>query len=74
LFIRSITMHGTFIIETNSSEQQILHIYDINGKLVLTQSINGKTDIDARSLNEGIYNISIISDESVINKKLVIVK
>ncbi len=65
---------GNFIIETNSPEKQTLHIYDINGKLVLTQSVNGRTNVDASSLTEGVYNISIISNEGVVNRRLIIVK
>jgi hypothetical protein len=65
---------GNFVIETNSTIKQTAQVYDVNGKLVLTQTINGKTSIDASSLNEGVYNISITSNEGVINKRLVIVK
>ena len=50
------------------------HIYDINGKLVLSQAINVKTTIDASSLMDGVYNISISSNEGVINKRVVIVR
>ncbi len=49
-------------------------MYDVNGKLVLNQIINGKTTIDAGSLNEGVYNISIISNEGIVNKRVMIVK
>lgn len=65
---------GSFVVETNATEKQTMQLYDVNGKLVLTQIINGKTHIDAGSLNEGVYNISIISNEGVVNKRLVIVK
>jgi hypothetical protein len=51
-----------------------VQVYDVNGKLVLNQTINGKTSIDASSLNEGVYNISLQSNEGVVNKKLVIVR
>ena len=51
-----------------------MQVYDVNGKLVLNQTITGKTHIDAGTLNEGVYNISLISDEGVVNKRLVIVK
>ena len=64
---------GSFVLEPNSTTKQTMQVYDVNGKLVLSQSINGKTTIDASSLNEGVYNISIISSEDVINKRLVIV-
>jgi hypothetical protein len=51
-----------------------MQVYDVNGKLVLNQTISGKTTIDASSLNEGVYNISLLSNEGVINKRLVIVR
>jgi type IX secretion system substrate protein len=66
--------NGSFIIEPNSIKKQTLQVYDVNGKLVLSQTINGKTTIDADTLNEGVYNLSIISNGGVINKRLVIVK
>jgi hypothetical protein len=66
--------NGSFVIESNSQANQTMQLYDINGRLILSQIINGKTNIDARSLNKGVYNISIISNESVVNKRLVIVK
>jgi hypothetical protein len=49
-------------------------MYDVNGKVVLSQTINGKTSIDASSLNEGVYNISLQSNEGIINKRVVIVR
>jgi hypothetical protein len=66
--------NGSFIIEPSSATKQSMQVYDVNGKLVLSQTINGKTTIDASSLNEGIYNISLLSNEGVINKRLVIVR
>ncbi len=66
--------NGSFIIEPNSITKQTMQVYDVNGKLVLSQTITGKTNIDANSLNEGVYNISIISNEGILNKRLVIVR
>jgi sugar lactone lactonase YvrE len=66
--------NGSFVIEPNSAIKQTLQVYDVNGKLVLNQTINGKTTIDASSLNEGVYNISLTSNEGVVNKRVVIVK
>jgi sugar lactone lactonase YvrE len=66
--------NGTFVIEPNDITNQIIQMYDVNGKLVLSQSINGKTNIDASGLNEGVYNISIISNNGIVNKRLVIVR
>jgi CRISPR/Cas system-associated protein endoribonuclease Cas2 len=64
---------GNFSIETYFTEKQTMQMYDINGNLVLSQTITGKTNIDVANLNEGVYNISIISKGGVLNKKLVIV-
>jgi sugar lactone lactonase YvrE len=65
--------NGNFIIETNSTANQTIQLYDVNGKMVLNQIINGKaTTIDATGLNEGVYNISIINNEGVVNKRIVI--
>ncbi len=66
--------NGNFTIESNNNAKQTMQLYDVNGKLVLSQTINGKTMIDADILNEGVYNISIINDQGVVNKRLVIVK
>jgi PKD repeat protein len=66
--------NGSFVIEPNSITEQTIQIYDVNGKMVLSQTINGKTNIDASSLNGGVYNINIISKDGVTNKRLVIVR
>ncbi len=66
--------NGSFVIEPSSTTKQTVQLYDVNGKLVLSQSINGKTNIDANILNEGVYNISLQSNEGVVNKRLVIVR
>ncbi len=66
--------NGSFVVETNATEKQTVQIYDVTGKLVLTQSLSGKTNIDAGSLNEGVYNISITGSEGVVNKRMVIVR
>jgi hypothetical protein len=66
--------NGSFVIAPNSTTKQSMQVYDVNGKLVLNQTINGKTSIDASKLNEGVYNISLQSNEGVVNKRLVIVR
>ncbi len=65
---------GTFVIETNITTKQTLQVYDVNGNIVLTQIINGKTIIDANNLIDGVYNICIINNGSVINRRLVVVR
>ncbi len=67
--------NGSFTIELNSKEKQSIHVFDITGNEVLSQSIeNGKAIIDGSHLASGIYNINIKGSDSVVNKKLVIVK
>jgi sugar lactone lactonase YvrE len=66
--------NGSFVIEPSSATKQTMQVYDITGKMVLSQIINGKTSIDGSSLNEGVYNISLQSNEGVVNKRLVIVR
>lgn len=65
---------GSFTIESSSTDKQTLTMYDVNGKVVLTQTINGTATIDASSLSGGIYNLNIISNQGVANKKVVIVR
>ncbi|HEX7413374.1 MAG TPA: T9SS type A sorting domain-containing protein [Bacteroidia bacterium] len=66
--------NGSFVIEPNSATKQTMQVCDVNDKMVLSQPINGKTTIDASSLNEGVYNISLLSNDGVANKRLVIVR
>ena len=66
--------NGSFVIEPSSNTKQTMQVYDVTGKLVLSQTIIGKTTIDAGTLNEGIYNISLHSNEGIINKRVVIVR
>ncbi len=66
--------NGSFVIETNATEKQTVQLFDVTGKLVLTQSLIGKTTIDAGSLNEGVYNISITGSAGMVNKRMVIVR
>ncbi len=66
--------NGSFVIEPNSATKQTMQVYDVTGKLVLSQTISGKTSIDSSSLNEGVYNISLQSAEGVVNKRVVIVR
>ena len=67
--------NGKFTIETNSSSKQTVQIFDVNGRLVLTQNISGMiSTINANVLSNGIYNINIISNEGIVNKRLIITK
>ena len=67
--------NGSFTIELNTKEKQLIQILDITGNIVLSQTIeNGNGIIDASHLASGIYNISIKGSTGITNKKLVIVK
>ena len=67
--------NGSFVIEPQNTLYNVhCTVYDVNGKAVLTKTINGKTNIDACGLNEGVYNIGLQSNEGVVNKRLVIVR
>src|ERR1700757_3152160 len=66
--------NGYFVIQTIPAANQSMQLFNANGKLLLSQTINGNTVIDGSRLAEGVYYISITSNEGVVNKKLVIVK
>ncbi len=78
--------NGSFVIEPSPSltlpegKGTLMQVYDVNGKLVLSQSLTPAlskgegVSIDASSLSEGVYNISLQSNEGVVNKRLVIVR
>lgn len=57
-----------------SNKPATMYVYDINGKMVMSQPVNGKTTIDTSNLTNGIYNISVTSSEGIANKRLIIAK
>jgi len=65
---------NNFTIELSNNDKQTVNVYDVNGKQVLSQTINGTTNIDASNFSSGVYNISIIDSQGITNKRLVIVK
>lgn len=65
---------GIFTIETNSTAVQTLHVYDVNGRIVLTQPINSKATVDMANLPAGVYNINLASNEGIVNKRMIIAK
>jgi hypothetical protein len=67
--------NGNFSIETSKLEKQTMQVFDVNGKLVLSQTIQmGKTNIEASTLAEGVYSINITHNGGVERRRLVIVK
>lgn len=65
---------GNFTIQTNSTTNQTVKMYDVLGKLIFNLTINGTTAIIADSLKQGIYDISITTNTGIINKRLVVVR
>jgi hypothetical protein len=63
-----------FTVEVSDNQKQTISVFDINGKLILSQTITGTTIIDASNFNAGVYNFSITGSAGVLNKKLIIVK
>jgi GH25 family lysozyme M1 (1,4-beta-N-acetylmuramidase) len=59
---------------TGVNREAVVNVYDINGRLVLTQNMNGKTIIDANHLSDGIYNVNIANSDGIVNKRLIIAR
>lgn len=64
--------NGIFTIRSNGD--QIVNLYDVNGKSVFNKNIAGTTDINAQELNEGIYTLVLSSEAGVSTKKVVIAR
>ena len=65
---------GSFFIEANGLCGQTVQVYDIAGKLVLSQVLQEKTYIEASDLKEGVYCVSVISKDVIRNKRLIIMR
>ena len=65
---------NNFTVEVSTNDKQTLSVFDVNGKQVLTQTINGTTNVDASNLNASVYNINITGSTGITNKHLLIVK
>lgn len=62
--------NGNFTIDTKG--KKTLHILDSNGRLVMTQEINGSTLINAQHLQPGTYSISLLGEGKPLIKKIII--
>ncbi len=58
----------------NSNGEVTLNIYDMSGRLVLNQIINGKTNISVSDLSNGLYNVNMRTKTGTGNKKLVVTR
>jgi hypothetical protein len=66
--------NGSFTIETASTTEQLVEVYDLTGRLVLSQNINGTATINAAGLPDGMYNLKISGTNGAVNKRIVIAK
>ena len=65
---------GNFILETEEKTEQNLKIMDMQGNLVWSQVILGKTLIETKNLADGIYNVSVLGKNGVMNRRIIICK
>ena len=65
---------GQFCIETNTMDKLTVDLYDLNGRHVYSKTVSDQEIVDVTALNEGVYTLTIKTLESIINKKLVIVR
>jgi len=63
-----------FYFETHTTDNLSVDLYDINGRLVFSAKVMGKSNINVATLDDGIYTLTIKSVDSVTNKKLVIAR
>lgn len=61
-------------IETKDAAEQTVKMYDMAGRLVLSQQMNGKTTLNTGDLKNGVYGISISGANGTINRKVVIAR
>jgi hypothetical protein len=66
--------NGNFSVETLEAAPQILQIFDLTGRLVITKTITGNTNINGTDLVDGIYNVKITNNGTVINKRIIVSK
>ncbi|HTA62414.1 MAG TPA: T9SS type A sorting domain-containing protein [Bacteroidia bacterium] len=66
--------NDNFSIETNDITTQSMQVFDVAGKVVLSQQISNKAHIDVSALDEGIYTLTLSNDYAVVNKKIVIIR
>ncbi|MBI4931790.1 MAG: SBBP repeat-containing protein [Bacteroidetes bacterium] len=65
--------HGNFTLETKSP--CIIKIYNMLGELVYQTSVNGKkTEIKIPEIGKGIYQLQVITNEGMVNQKIIIQK
>lgn len=66
--------NGNFVVETSVSSTQLLEMFDLTGRLVISKPITNKTVINSDDLTDGVYNIKITGGYGIINKRIIISK
>jgi hypothetical protein len=63
------------VVNTNNNRETLnVTVYDVNGRLVLSQAIGGEASLDVSKLNEGIYNINLSGNNVTATKRLIIAR
>jgi hypothetical protein len=60
---------GELLIKTEGNDPQTITIYDVNGRIILTQPF--KPEIDVTRLSSGIYFVEVQSRGEVARKRFV---
>lgn len=66
--------NGAFQITSNTTDKLSVELYDVNGRHVFSNVVVGTADINANSLDNGIYTLTIKNGYSTTNKKLVVAR
>lgn len=66
--------NGELTIDAKTNDKCLIQIFNLDGTLILSQSIYGKTDLDLSALDNGVYNLAITSGHDIANKRLVIMR
>lgn len=59
-------------LPTDFTQQVTLNVFDINGRLVLTESVAHRTRLNMSNLTKGMYVLQAVSVERIVNQKFMI--
>ena len=63
-----------FFIDANTLDNLLVDLYDVNGKRVLSKSVIKKSNIDVKTVEKGVYTLTIKTADQLIIRKLVILR
>ena len=64
--------HGTFTIQTNSTDSQTVVMSDMMGRIVFNLLINGTTAVVDNNLTTGVYMLEFTTKTGIIKRKLIV--